>query len=258
MKYTFVTDFDDTVTAGDTLGLLAETAYSIKPGFKPEWNDFGRAYMADYAGYKKTFGATDTLQKRLEFLRGLESIEMDSVHRVEKSDLYKNVTPDGIKKQAAKVEAKNGWWNLAKRLQKEKVPIHIVSVNWSDVFIRETFALENVELASVQANTIYMDSLGMGTGKLSSAENPGLRTSQDKLVAFRKITQNSPDSVSIYCGDSSTDLAALLEADIGLVIGNEATAEMIEGYGIEVKREATNISKGLYYFDDWTEIPDFL
>lgn len=248
-----MTDFDDTITAGDTLALLSECAYSIKPGFKPDWTFFGSAYMADYTAFKRDFGALDSLERRLEFQKQLKPFEMASVHRVEKSDLYLGVTEAGIRAQAHKVEFKEGWWTFARKL---KTPIHVISVNWSDEFIRETFRANHVTPGEVMANKVYMDELGRGTGKLSSEANPGIRTSDDKLQCLKQVMSSQTEETrSVYCGDSSTDLAALLEADIGLIIGNEATAELLEKYGKEVKREAKSLDAGLYYFDDWTEVP---
>ncbi|KAG5356141.1 putative aminopyrimidine aminohydrolase [Yarrowia sp. B02] len=255
MRYTFMTDFDDTMTAGDTLALLSECAYSIKPGFKPDWTFFGSAYMADYSAFKRDFGSIDSLEKRLEFQKQLKSIEMASVHRVEKSDLYLGVSQAGIRAQAHKVEFKDGWWDFARKLE---TPIHVISVNWSDEFIRETFRAHDVTPGEVMANKVYMDELERGTGKLSSPENPGIRTSDDKLQCLKQIVNSQSEKTkSVYCGDSSTDLAALVEADIGLIIGNEATAELLEKYGKEVKRDAKTLEDGLYYFDDWTEVPVF-
>lgn len=253
MKYTFMTDFDDTMTAGDTLALLSECAYSIKPGFKPHWTYFGSAYMEDYTAFKRDFGPIDSLEKRLEFQKQLKPFEMASVHRVEKSDLYLGVTETGIRDQAHKVEFKGGWWEFARKLE---TPIHVISVNWSDEFIRETFRVHNVTPGGIMANKVYMDELGRGTGKLSSDESPGIRTSDDKLQCLKRVmSAQTHQTKSVYCGDSSTDLAALLEADIGLIIGNEATAELLDKYGQEVKREAKTLDRGLYYYDDWTEVP---
>lgn len=249
-----MTDFDDTMTAGDTLALLSECAYSIKPGFKPDWNHFGSAYMTDYMAFKRDFGAITTLEKRLEFQKELKSIEMRSVRRVEASDLYLGVSEAGIRAQAHKVEFKNGWWEFSRKLQG---PVHVISVNWSGEFIRETFRAHNLIPGEIMANKVYMDELGRGTGKLSSEDNPGIRTSDDKLQCLKQImSAQKEDTRSVYCGDSSTDLAALLEADIGLIIGNEATAELLEKFGKEVKREAEVLESGLYYFDDWTEVPE--
>lgn len=253
MKYTFMTDFDDTMTAGDTLALLSECAYSIKPGFKPDWTFFGAAYMADYSSFKRDFGALDSLERRLEFQKQLKPIEMASVNRVEKTDLYLGVSEAGIRAQAHKVEFKDGWWEFARQLE---TPIHVISVNWSDEFIRETFRAHNVTPGEVMANEVYMDELGRGTGKLSSEQRPGIRTSDDKLQCLKQIMgAQTEETKSVYCGDSSTDLAALLEADIGLIIGNEATAELLEKYGREVKRDSKLLERGLYYYDDWTEVP---
>ncbi|KAG5359237.1 hypothetical protein CKK34_5584 [Yarrowia sp. E02] len=241
------------MTAGDTLALLSECAYSIKPGFKPDWTFFGSAYMSDYTVFKQEFGPINSLEKRLEFQKQLKPIEMASVHRVEQSNLYLGVSETGIRAQAHKVEFKDGWWEFARKLEG---PIHVISVNWSDEFIRETFRAHNLTPGEVMANKVYMDELGRGTGKLSSEENPGIRTSDDKLQCLKQIMSSQDDGTkSVYCGDSSTDLAALLAADIGLIIGNEATAELLEKYGKEVKRESKTLEQGLYYYDDWTEVP---
>ncbi|KAL9185121.1 hypothetical protein ACHAXT_002898 [Thalassiosira profunda] len=67
---------------------------------------------------------------------------------------------------------------------------------------------------------------------------PGALAKRDKISELRRrihSTDGGP-SVIIYVGDSSTDLAALLEADIGIVIGSSSSMLAIaERWGIRIE-----------------------
>jgi len=63
-------------------------------------------------------------------------------------------------------------------------------------------------------------------------------------------------SVIVYVGDSSTDLAALLEADVGILIGNSGSATaMAERWGVEIvplrQRETWVLERGGWWWWWW-------
>jgi hypothetical protein len=74
---------------------------------------------------------------------------------------------------------------------------------------------------------------------------PGSKAKRERIVELRKcleyLNRNSKEAKThkehliVYVGDSSTDLAALLEADIGIIMGNsESTRNIAEQWGIEI------------------------
>ena len=67
---------------------------------------------------------------------------------------------------------------------------------------------------------------------------PGALAKRDRIMELRRHIQSTDvdsPSLIIYVGDSSTDLAALLEADIGIIIGTSSSMAMIaERWDIQI------------------------
>jgi|SRR5271170_3837024 len=112
-----------------------------------------------------------------------------------------------------------------------------------------------------------MDSEGNGTGKLSKEGEMGICTGHDKLREMKTVLKKKSSSesvVTVYVGDSNTDLPCLLHADIGIIIGEgKSVIETCNRVGIKVhrdlsrraikpKEEKTELI--LYHYDDWTAI----
>lgn len=110
---------------------------------------------------------------------------------------------------------------------------------------------------------------GKGTGKLTKAEEQGIRTGADKLREMQKvITKNrvKEEVVTVYIGDSNTDLPCLLEADIGIIIGDgKSIIETCRRVGINVEdgeqielkgvtKEKDEKKRKLYHFKGWDAI----
>jgi len=105
-------------------------------------------------------------------------------------------------------------------------------------------------------------------------EVPGALAKRDRIKELRRhIHENDENSGSssiiIYVGDSTTDLAALLEADIGIIIGESSSIMAIaERYGVNIiplkKRvssdsiESSREKKILWQVDRWSEIDELL
>jgi phosphoserine phosphatase len=114
-----------------------------------------------------------------------------------------------------------------------------------------------------------MDSEGKGTGMLSKAEEDGICTGPDKLREMKNLIDKyaKPDDVvTVYIGDSNTDLPCLLHADIGIIIGDgKSVIETCKRVGIKVEsggslrevlttRRTENKELILYHFHDWNSI----
>ena len=114
-----------------------------------------------------------------------------------------------------------------------------------------------------------MDSEGNGTGMLSKSSEDGIRTGPDKLREMERIMKNHSSSeaiVTVYVGDSNTDLPCLLHVDIGIIIGEGTSIlETCQRVGINVEFEPslreivrTGKRKGdrlrLYHFKRWWDV----
>ena len=112
-----------------------------------------------------------------------------------------------------------------------------------------------------------MDEEGKGTGIISKAFNTGICTGTDKLREMKVVIEKqggSEDVVTVYIGDSDTDLPCLLHSDIGIIIGNgKSVRETCGRVGIkvesgprlnEIRKRKEGDALTLYHFEDWNGI----
>lgn len=281
----FISDWDETITEADSMHLVGEAAYSHKPSFEPEWTFFANAYLEDYMAHKEEFESTychlDGMEKEIAFQSNMAKIEQKSVERVEDSDLFKGIPVSTIRRQSSHVTIRSGWWELATELRKRGIPIAILSVNWSGEMIRETFRQHGFTTGdpdsskndvTVFANEIILDENGIATGKLSRSKQDDLklndfRTGCDKkhfvshIKAEVQLKQSANKGTKVYyCGDSGTDLLALLEADVGIVVVKRSLVDKVKEHGHDVqelpcsRRHLEQTQSHLYYIKDWNDL----
>ncbi|KAJ8102779.1 HAD-like domain-containing protein [Lipomyces tetrasporus] len=267
-QYMLLMDWDETITVGDTIHLVAEAAYdahgtySASPSGVPPWSDFSNAYMADYTAYQSSFGPRTSLEKELEFLTSSARIEQESVSRIEKAGLFKSVTAKHLQLQAAKVEMRPGFINVIRRCRSLGVMFGIFSVNWSQIFIRS--ALEQqygaFDDVPVYCNEIEFDNEGKGTGILSRSEYV-LRTGADKAMLVKQFLARNSGKKTVYVGDSTGDLHPLLDADVGVIMGGKKSLrETCERVGITIKDislldvMSPKDGRVLYCIREWNEL----
>jgi len=115
-----------------------------------------------------------------------------------------------------------------------------------------------------------MDSGGVGTGKLTKKDGEGIYTGQDKLREMKSALEELSEPgkvVTVYVGDSNTDLPCLMFADIGIIIGNNSSLlETCKRVGIHVAKDVAlseisekknpQIDVTLYQYPDWHGIID--
>ncbi|KAL3826903.1 hypothetical protein ACHAXA_005983 [Cyclostephanos tholiformis] len=106
---------------------------------------------------------------------------------------------------------------------------------------------------------------------------PGASAKRDRIIELRRHLHMTSDSSSliVYVGDSPTDISALLEADIGILIGNSNSAKLIAarwsvqvvplqkrdqyGFGRTVDGNLGNWPKNLlWHAESWYEIDDMM
>jgi hypothetical protein len=128
-----------------------------------------------------------------------------------------------------------GWQDLFLRAQDGSSPrlisnISILSVNWSESFIRASLkaaaqeavpngnllpALDDLTIAANEISGIHEP--GGSSGHLTEANRAIIRTSFDKLSNF----PSREGFLNIYIGDSATDFDSLLAADLGICIRDD-------------------------------------
>ncbi|CCF53051.1 hypothetical protein NDA11_005601 [Ustilago hordei] len=231
-------DWDETITSSDTLSLIAPPDSTQLHG--PSFDHYTEAYMSDLSTYFSSHSEPDSWSAQLEFLAGIDEVEVASVGRVEEGGLFKDMPKTELLQRAEKVQFRDGWdtfysW-LAEQSREGTIgAADVISVGWSADFIRQAITNpadgNDAGISKVYANEIDMDEDGKGTGKLTKSlplsllnlaggSRGGIRTGIHKLEIMQALAKEE-EVVKVYVGDSTTDLPCLVNADFGLVMKNK-------------------------------------
>lgn len=236
-------DWDETITSHDTLSTIAPPSGSQLHG--PDFDYYAKHYVQDMTLFAESFGERTSLEKQLAYLQAVDEVELMSVNRVEAQGLFKGVKYEEILSRAETVQYRDGWEKFdAWLLEEESVFSEIISVGWSASFIRHSLRYRRPEKhkhievpRKIHANEVEMDAFGVGTGKLSKSES-SMRTGFHKLSVMKQEIASlaEEDCVTVYVGDSNTDLPCLLHSDWGLIMGdNSSLQRTIENTGLSEK-----------------------
>ena len=158
-------------------------------------------------------------------------------------------------------------------------------MNWSPDFIRGvlqgSYNLHQKKKrmqpdVDIHCNDLLVDRHGVTTGKFSRRlpkKDIGMWVASDKLAVMEEIIDSKSRSrhggnkdceLTLYVGDSTTDLACLVNADLGIVMGkhgglqgtcDRAGLEIQDGFAAPVGEKK---SKKLYRVQDFVELKTFL
>lgn len=238
-------DFDKTCTKGMILDIYrAREDYQNEVGLRKildeEWQRLEKFYLAISA---KVLGPilndANAMSPQFDkaglrhFLKEIQAIDTVAADELIKSCILRGITTAGIRDFAEKVELMPELLNVLKTLKVLNLTFHVVSLNFSKKLIQSALnqAGGNLPL-DVHSNELEFKD-GICTGNMDKK----FLSAFDKEVLLVKIVQNADkdSGVSVYIGDSFTDLLALLEADIGLVIGDSKTLHNVcNKFGIHV------------------------
>lgn len=198
------------------------------------------------------------------------AIEEASLARVGASGLFAGVTRETLRSLAQRcvndhnVVMRPGWKVLIERTQASRLAhrtgeVHIVSVGWSAVFIQACLEVAGgkgrveeggEEHVGVFANEI--DGRGNGSVVAGEGEEGLILTSGDKERVVRGLQKSYREQwkgssvavVSVYVGDSVTDLGGLMACDVGICVREEGgpesgeqmeLRETLERIGVEMR-----------------------
>lgn len=268
-----ILDWDGTITVKDTMfayGKIADTRdarLNQEPNGSKMFEGFGKAWMDDYSAHEQSYNPKSHERREVAqesaWLKSLSSVEASSAERVEHSEFFAGVTHSDISITAQKlleagdVNLRSGWDNLFLRAQEGSdhqrliSEISILSVNWSEAFIRASLQAAAKSTSRDDKLHSFFDHLTIAANEISDMHHPSgssgrltdpchavIRTSFDKLQNLR--TQE--ESLNIYVGDSATDFDSLLAADVGICIRDdpmgssaETLAETMSRMGCDVR-----------------------
>ncbi|RYO75055.1 hypothetical protein DL762_010196 [Monosporascus cannonballus] len=237
-------DFDGTITAQDTIGELAGFALRLQRSdagrdLSCEWDAVVQAYIDDYRagadGHHTPAAARLEPAQEVEFLRALKHLETCSLDRVRRCGLFRGIG-GGAFREAGRALVANGTINLRPGFRefvdvraREGWRVWVVSVNWSASFIEGACGHPGI---TVVANDVREDGSVAGPAILNrgGGEPRTLTNSQDKLDVMEAVLRQESlaDKLSVYVGDSNTDLECLLAAHRGIVIADSPDTTLLE------------------------------
>ena len=242
MPFLVLFDWDGTITEKDTLALVAPTDDEINGRSLP-FLYYSKEYMKDYDAFKRQFGDTESMERLLAFMQDVEQVEQASIHRIMEGELFKGTSHEQRRKRTNDITFVQGWDHMAAWIQEgarhNDVWAYVISVNWSRQFVLDGLLrgcsasssgdmskdLREVGFRDVIANEVETDCTGTGTGCILGPKNNEKRlmlTGIDKLRVMRalqdEVRQAMPHAPTVFVGDSLTDLACILAADVGVLM----------------------------------------
>jgi thiamine phosphate phosphatase / amino-HMP aminohydrolase len=247
-KLLLLLDWDATLTLQDTLSSLVKIGYSSPPlqAATKDWTWLQNAYTNDYrehkAAYQPVSENSTTLDAELAWLSSLYPVEQASFCRAKDLRLFDGMTTGKFERQAAAavtaghVQLRKGWQTLFQKSNSRDSDIQaaIISVNWSATFIRACLLQaarmlednDSVLERRIANLAIYANEICPSCpGYQSTAHEPGIHTSVDKLRVLQQIRQPTNSHAVAYIGDSDTDLHCLLAADFGICVKSQSSLE---------------------------------
>ncbi|PIM99756.1 hypothetical protein CDL12_27748 [Handroanthus impetiginosus] len=211
-------------------------------------------------------------------LEQISDVEKMATSRVVHSNVLKGLNLADIKRASESLAFQDGCKKFFQDVAESKTfaaDIHVLSYCWCGDLIKSASLSGDKNVLNVHSNDlVYEESISTG-GMITKMESP-----MDKLKTFNDITKCSTSEakpLTVYIGGSVGDLLALLEADIGIVIGLSTTLMKLGNHfgisfvplfsGLVTKqRELTETStidhKGpshvLYTVSSWDEIYVFV
>ena len=266
-----ITDFDETISERDTISTLVHTAADNsahdKEEFLAAWQEMVQWFLTRY------FRVCDAWQNHqhslTDYLKSFEDLEAVSIQRVIAKGFLEGLTREGLRAVGQNVVKKPGVDRVLSRLRRDGVAVEILSANWSESLIQG--ATEGL-CDQIITNSLTYDAAGRSTGSI----HLHVVSARDKLREFRLRKKNppTPDQIgdggvirTLYIGDSISDFLAILDADLGVLIGQNPTAmQTIERFRIPTQRlqEGTRFDSSRSYqgtillVDSWQVLDAFL
>lgn len=285
-----VMDFDSTCTKKDTTFILPFTAKHFAPN--PEhvsrvWSGLESWYFQEYSKTVKEALAARThdmdgpgRKGALEiFLKEVVSFENAAVRKVEESKVLANIPVGGV--GSVMMGDLRGDWDLQDdclevikfATENMSLGLAILSVSWSSEIIRTGLILGGMlgeERLDIIANDLVYGPDRLSTGNLCMRVEGAIgKAEKIKEVRNWKVE----DGFSLYVGDSITDILAMLEADVGVWVGDSRSfREVAAAFDVKIRplmsasaddfRRRKNSTNGedliVYYVPSWLELGVFL
>jgi 2-hydroxy-3-keto-5-methylthiopentenyl-1-phosphate phosphatase len=266
-------DFDKTCTTKAILDIYkAREDYHInnKDILDQEWEKILQFYSSIMEPILKPLNDPKPMATRFDgdglrrFLTDVGNGDYQAIDKLISSKLVQGITPKGLFDFAQNVELMPGVLTVLENLQKAlNLPLHVISLNFSEKLIQ--YVLNREKTLPIEIHTNKLDFVN---GTSNGIIDKKFVTASDKEVQLQGIIENAGNGVTIYIGDSFTDILALLKADIGIIIGeSKSILKVCNDFGIHVvplsewsygRFNNSEESKVLFSVSHWNEIQKFI
>ena len=260
-----ISDFDETISEKDTIQTLVATAIQNRNvGDKPtieEWKQMVEWYRTRYSRRcnKWLNGPRENCQGTVtDFLSDIESLDVASIGRVMNKGFLAGLRQEQLREAGKQVQTREGARACLSEMHSAGVSVEVLSANWSQVFVSE--AVRGF-CDAVVANHILYDEQGYSTGQIELR----VVSAHDKWRYFK--SRRSKTGLTAYVGDSVSDLRAMLEADVGILLGeNQTFLRTIDRFQFSIKRvteeschsvdcsETRSANKHILHVDSWKTV----
>jgi len=243
-----ITDFDETISEADTIQLLVYAAAENREHDRTQtwthWKETVEWYTTKYTHIvDEWLDNHDSRQLSIvDFLKAFETLEIASIRRVMRGRFLEGLYHAQLRQLGREIQKRQGVESIFTAMRKADVTIEILSANWSQTLVEG--AVEGL------CDRVTANRLVFGTNQLKREVTPrstgeiklNVVSAHDKLRHFRD--HRSKTGQTAYIGDSISDLLAMLEADVGILIGENRTAlRTIERFQIPTMSIADCLSK---------------
>ena len=273
-------DFDQTCNKRDTSELYYRATQKYRNASQEEqklldekWQKVTGKYLREYraqissslAKFDKITSSVFDEVRLHAFLNEIAAFNQAATKDVDESNLIVGADKPGLQWAARQVLFYPGCIDVLKSILSH---VRIVSVNWSSEMIGFAFN-EMIPSQCIFANKL-LDSNGLSSGLVGKQ----FISSFDKRVILKNImeAEKCQDKLTVFVGDSITDLLSMLEVDIGIIIGDSITLlRVAKIFGVnvlplsdilhqsELMEKCRNTkTKTLYVAQDWYQIEKLL
>ncbi len=231
-------DFDETISLRDTTGDIVQLAIDSRPpkeaqAMRALWERGVEEYRHErrrvIEAALSDVNSDGRMEERVEqFYAVLDAYERRAVDAVEEAGILAGIRRSALKEAGRRTPTREGAREMAERWVRGGGRAVVVSANWSEDLAREGSGIEDV-----RSNTLEFDQFGVSTGRLCRR----IVSAMDKRACVQQMRASGGRVV--YVGDALNDIPALLEADIGFLIGNkEETRRVCESLAVPIQYAA--------------------
>ena len=265
-------DFDKTCTIQAVLDIYKarEDYPDHQHILDKKWNEIQEFYSSTLEPILKPLQDTKPMATEFDenglrqFLAEVSEGDNLAIDKLISSNILAGITPVRLLNFAQNVKLMPKVLSVLESLKSLHLPFHVISLNFSEKLIQYVLNREGQTLpVEIHTNKLQFKN-GISTGDMDKS----FVSAFDKEVQLQKIIYDGKNSgVTIYIGDSFTDLLALLKADIGIIIGqSKSMLKVCSNFGVHVvplsnwsyEKFSDKDKKVLYLVNTWEDIQKFI